>query len=74
MDLTVTGKMGGLEATSTILALDPWARIIVSSGYSHDAVMSDHRKYGFSGVLHKPFSMEEMSTVLIKILEEKTHS
>jgi two-component system cell cycle sensor histidine kinase/response regulator CckA len=74
MDLTVPGKMGGLEATSKILALDPSARIIVSSGYSHDAVMSDYRKYGFSHALHKPFSMEEMSAVLNKIIGEKSES
>jgi two-component system cell cycle sensor histidine kinase/response regulator CckA len=71
MDLTVPGKMGGLEATSKILDLDPSALIIVSSGYSHDAVMSDYKKYGFSDALHKPFNMEEMSAVLKKIVEEK---
>jgi PAS domain S-box-containing protein len=64
MDLTVPGKMGGLEAASLILDLDPSARIIVSSGYSHDAAMSDFKKHGFSEALHKPFSMEEMRTVL----------
>ena len=72
MDLTVPGKMGGLEATSKILALDPSARIIVSSGYSHDAVMSDYQKYGFSDALHKPFSMEEMSAVLNKNIRKKS--
>ena len=68
MDLTVPGKMGGLEAASNILGLDPSARIIVSSGYSHDAVMSDDKKYGFSDALNKPFSMEEMCAVLKKII------
>ena len=74
MDLTVPGKMGGLEAASKILELDPSARIIVSSGYSHDAVMSDYQKYGFSDALHKPFSMEEMSAVLKKITGGKSES
>jgi two-component system cell cycle sensor histidine kinase/response regulator CckA len=74
MDLTVPGKMGGREATSAILSLDPTARIIVSSGYSHDAVMSENQKYGFSNALHKPLSMEEMSAVLNKIIGEKSES
>lgn len=64
MDLTVPGKMGGLDAATIILSLDPSAQIIVSSGYSHDAVMSDYRERGFSGALRKPFSLEEMNAAL----------
>jgi two-component system cell cycle sensor histidine kinase/response regulator CckA len=71
MDLTVPGKMGGLVATAKILDKDPSARIVVSSGYSQDAVMSDYQRYGFSDALNKPFSMEEMCAVLKKLLKKK---
>ena len=61
MDLTVPGGMGGKEAVKQILAIDPKAKVIVSSGYSNDPVMSDYQKYGFCNVVTKPFKMEELS-------------
>jgi PAS domain S-box-containing protein len=68
MDLTIPGGMGGLEASRRILALDGDACLIVSSGYSHDPVMSDHQAYGFSGVLAKPYTVVELGQVLQTVL------
>ena len=70
MDLTVPGGMGGLEATRQILALDPGARVIVSSGYSDAPVMADHRRYGFADVLPKPYRIEELVWMLRGLMEE----
>ncbi len=70
MDLTVPGRMGGLEAASQILARDPAARLIVASGYSNDPVMADFARYGFSHALLKPFRMEELGEILQKITED----
>jgi PAS domain S-box-containing protein len=55
MDLTVPGGMGGLEAARAVLAIDPDARLIVSSGYSNDPIMSEYRDHGFRGVIPKPY-------------------
>jgi CheY-like chemotaxis protein len=68
MDLTITGGMGGIEAIELLRLIDPDAKAIVSSGYSDDPVMSDFRKYGFDGVIAKPFRAEELSAALGKIL------
>ncbi|MBW2264213.1 MAG: response regulator, partial [Deltaproteobacteria bacterium] len=68
MDLTVPGAMGGLEAVSKLLELDSEARVIVSSGYSNDPVMADHRKHGFRGVVVKPVRMDVLSEVLETLL------
>ncbi|MCK5099309.1 MAG: response regulator, partial [Desulfobacteraceae bacterium] len=68
MDLTIPGGMGGKEAIKEILKIDPEAKVIVSSGYSNDPVMSDYKSYGFSGVVSKPFKMQELNAVLHKIL------
>jgi two-component system cell cycle sensor histidine kinase/response regulator CckA len=68
MDLTVTGGMGGKEAIELLRLVDPRVIAIVSSGYSDDFVMADYRKYGFDGVIAKPYRAEELSDVLAKLL------
>ncbi len=64
MDLTVPGGMGGKEAVGRLLEHYPEARVVVSSGYSEDSVMSKWRDYGFVGVAAKPFKLEELSRVV----------
>ena len=64
MDLTIPGGMGGKEALEKLLKLDPQIKAIVSSGYCNDPIMGDFRKYGFAGVLAKPYSAAEMSEIL----------
>jgi PAS domain S-box-containing protein len=67
MDLTIPGGMGGKEAIRHLLEIDPQVKAIVSSGYSNDPVMADYRKYGFAGVVSKPYTMREISAVLCKV-------
>jgi len=64
MDLTVPGGMGGKEAAQAILAIDPAAYLIVSSGYSSDPVMAEYRQYGFSAAIAKPYTIEEIDQVV----------
>ncbi len=68
MDLTIPGGMGGKEAVGKILEIDPEAKVIASSGYSTDPVMSEYKKYGFSGVMTKPYRIEQMSETITKAL------
>jgi PAS domain S-box-containing protein len=68
MDLTIPGGMGGKDTVKRLLARFPDARVIVSSGYSNDPVMADYRKYGFCGVIRKPFSIEEFTEVLTGVM------
>jgi CheY-like chemotaxis protein len=69
MDLTVPGGMGGKEAVQRLLTIDPDVKAVVSSGYSDNPVMSDFRRFGFSGVVAKPYKVLEMSRVLSQILK-----
>jgi DNA-binding NarL/FixJ family response regulator len=64
MDLTIPGGMGGKEAVKILLELDPEVKVIVSSGYSNDPVMAEFKKYGFSGVVTKPFKVADLSKIL----------
>ena len=68
MDLTIPGGMGGKEAVKEILKIDPHAKVIVSSGFSNDPVMADYKSYGFSGVVAKPFMLQELNSALRQIV------
>jgi PAS domain S-box-containing protein len=68
VDLTVAGGMGGRECLRRILAVDPSAKVIVSSGYSNDPVMAEWKTHGFAGVAAKPYRVEELLEVLGRVL------
>jgi two-component system cell cycle sensor histidine kinase/response regulator CckA len=68
LDLTVPGGLGGEETLRKLIEIDPDVKAIVSSGYSDDKIMSDHRKYGFKGVITKPYTPQQLSTILKEIL------
>ncbi len=68
MDLTVPGGMGGKEAVEKILSIDPGVKAIVSSGYANDPIMADYRKYGFIGVVPKPYRISELSRTLRQVI------
>jgi len=71
LDLTVPGGMGGKEAVERLIEADPGVRAIVSSGYSADPIMADFRKYGFTDVVAKPYSIEQLDEVLDRALREE---
>jgi PAS domain S-box-containing protein len=64
MDLTVPGGMGGGEAIKKLLEIDPLAKAIVSSGYSNNPIMANFSKFGFKGVISKPFRLDEVQKTL----------
>jgi len=68
MDLTISNGMGGREAIKELLKIDPDVKAIVSSGYSDDPLMSDFRKYGFCGVMRKPYEIEALHALLNTII------
>ncbi len=74
MDLTIPGGMGGKEAVREILNLNPEAKVVVSSGYSNDPVMSRFRDYGFCAALVKPYQMSEFTKVIEKLTLDGLHS
>jgi len=68
LDLTVPGGMGGKEAMERLLKIDPQVKAIVSSGYFDDPIMADFQKYGFAGVIAKPYKVAELGKTLNKVL------
>ena len=43
---------------------------VVFSGYSNDLVMANFAKYGFKGMVAKPYRIEELGRVLQEVLKE----
>ena len=75
MDLTIPGKMGGKEAASRLIELDPKARLVVSSGYSNDPVMAEPARFGFSATLMKPYTAAQLARVMREVITaQKTGS
>lgn len=71
MDLTVPGGMGGTAAVGKLHEIAPHAKVIVSSGYSTDPIMSEYKKYGFCGVIIKPYSANQVSEAIRNVLKGK---
>ncbi len=68
MDLTIPGGMGGKETVARLLAMDPHAKVIISSGYSSDPVVSEFGAYGFSEAVVKPYTVSDLRDVLSAVL------
>jgi len=74
LDLTVPGGMGGGEALAKLREVDADVTAIVSSGYSNDPVLADHRSYGFRGLIAKPYLPEDLLRVVEAVLEERNRT
>ena len=68
LDLTVPGGMGGKEAIGKLISIDPNINAIICSGYSNDPVMSEYKKFGFKGVIKKPYTIEDLRFTLDSVL------
>jgi len=67
LDLTIPGGMGGIETIMELLKIDPNVKAVVSSGYSNDPIMANYKKYGFCGVVPKPYTKNQLAEVLNNI-------
>ncbi|MDI6756003.1 MAG: GAF domain-containing protein, partial [Thermodesulfobacteriota bacterium] len=55
LDLIVPGGIGGKEVLKKLLEISPEIKAIAASGFSNDPILADFKRYGFKGVLAKPF-------------------
>lgn len=68
LDLTVPGAMGGEETIKKLLKIDRRVTAIIASGYGNEMAMADFGKYGFQGVIVKPYKIEELKKVLNDVI------
>jgi CheY-like chemotaxis protein len=60
--------MGGLETLARLRAIDPQVIALISSGYATGPVMADWAHYGFSGVVAKPYTVNQLQKALSRAL------
>jgi len=64
LDLTVKGGMGGVETVQHLLRMDSAAKVLASSGYVNDDILTQHKRHGFFSVLRKPYRLEVLRAAL----------
>lgn len=69
LDLTLPGGMGGKEALTKLIEIDPTVNAIVSSGYAMDATMSRYQDFGFRGMIAKPYQAAELARKVYEMIE-----
>ncbi|MBN1532376.1 MAG: response regulator [Spirochaetes bacterium] len=67
-DLTIKGGMGGRETVEIIKTINPSATVVVTTGYSQDLIVTDYEKFGFDGAIIKPFTVEDVSREIERVL------
>ncbi len=72
LDLTIPGGMGGKETVKKLQEIAPDVNAIVSSGYSSDPILAAYEKYGFKGIIIKPYRISDIAAVLQKTIPSKT--
>lgn len=74
LDLSVPGGMGGREAMKKLLEYDPGVVALISSGFVGDSALRDYRRYGFKGVVAKPYTSDELRETLAEVLSGRIRS
>lgn len=70
LDLTVRQGMGANEIARPLRKLSPNLKLIVTSGYDGDEVLSNYAAHGFDGSLPKPFTLDELRTAIRLMIAE----
>ena len=71
LDLSVPEGMGGKEAFEKIREVDPSVKVVISSGYTSDPMMTDYAKFAIDGILAKPYRIADIKALLEKLIQKK---
>jgi CheY-like chemotaxis protein len=67
LDLTVPGGMGAIETFRRLKELDPEVIAVVATGYTNAEAAVDPAAHGFSEVMIKPYTVEDLARVLSRL-------
>ena len=63
-------EMGGMDCLRELLKIDPNVKILVSSGYSADASVSETIQMGAKSFVSKPFQVKDILRAVRRVLDE----
>ena len=63
-------EMNGREAFAQMRAINPDARIVLSSGFSREEDLNDIKQQGLSGFIQKPFRSSELTNILSDLQQD----
>ena len=72
LDLSIKNGMDGVETIGRLTSIDPDVKAIVCSGEANHPAMHNPADFGFSGVLPKPFSFEQLRDEVDKVIGERS--
>lgn len=70
MDLSIKTGMGGLETIAKLIEMDPRVKAVLASGHVNDPVTLNYKEYGFSEVIAKPFEIEQLHELLVRLTQK----
>jgi DNA-binding NtrC family response regulator len=68
MDLVIPDQIDALEAVKRIKKIDKNAHIILSTGFSEDPIIDNHKKNGFASVIKKPYGIRDLDNILNNVI------
>lgn len=68
LDLTVDYGKGAKETITKLKEVDSQVKAIVSSGYSNDPIFFNYDKYGFKGVIKKPYDLVDLNKTVRDVI------
>ena len=72
LDLCIKNGMDGVETIGRLTSIDPDVKAIVCSGQANHPAMNNPADFGFSGVLPKPFSFDQLRGEVEKVIGERS--
>lgn len=71
IDLMLQGEPEGHYIFKRMTELDPGVKGILSTSYSGTEVVRNYKNYGFSAVLKKPYSIDDLEAALEEVITGK---
>ena len=70
MDLTIESGMDAETVMPILTEKYPGVKVIVSTGDMYSPMVTEYAKYGFKGVLNKPYRLSALKEILEEIINE----
>ena len=67
-DISLPGGMDGEETLRHIRELNPTVKALVCSGHNVDPIVDDFRRFGFCGIVRKPYDIGALSRIVAEAI------